>query len=516
MKKLLLIMVLLCGTLTHAQKFLSKYKKKYEVVTVDDSYLAISKGDDHGFKILDEEGKIVLEGDRKTIEGFAYHPDNQTLLYLTGPRVPGYLCGTSKKMNVLNYYDFKTKENKQFPYPVDYFTKIQEKKYLIFANESNTKLGLIDLNLTELLKPEYDQLFPFDNDLLFVSKDKKSFLTDLTGKNILGEEFASLSSTIYHIKDKICLEASRDGQKVGLFDIYAKEAVLPFEYKSIGIYNSARNLIELRKDQYSYLAHFDRPTELVIDESFKVNRFNAIHTFNGEPLYETSEYFTDEKGATSEYINFIYKGAYLFEQGDAVKITRAKLEKGFIYGIYKENKTLMFYDLNKEKLIFSPADKMLPKYQLEDVDYFNSKDKKEYRYTFINPSKEKLNFLFDEDNECLMLIQGTSTKLVLDPETGEALYETIRKEGQSHYVSVYVDCVKTVVFNKDKRTFLYGVDPERKLFYTSETVTRQESNGDKYYPRTLNNMYSIKSYYNGKGELVDTVEQYEGENTRGL
>ncbi|WHT74888.1 hypothetical protein QK342_07410 [Myroides odoratimimus] len=58
------------------------------------------------------------------------------------------------------------------------------------------------------------------------------------------------------------------------------------------------------------------------------------------------------------------------------------------------------------------------------------------------------------------------------------------------------------------------VDTDRKLFYTSETVTRQESNGDKYYPRTLNNMYSIKSYYNGKGELVDKEERYEGENTR--
>ncbi|MDM1083931.1 WG repeat-containing protein [Myroides odoratimimus] len=514
MKNILIAFVMLFSTLTHAQKFLNKYKKKYEVVVVENSYLVISKGDDHGFKILNEEGKIVLEGDRKTIEGFNYNPDNQTLLYLTGPRVPGYLCGTSKKLNVLNYYNFKTKEIKQFPYPVDYFTKIQEKNYLIFANESNTKLGLIDLNLTVLLKPVYDELYPFYKDLLFVSKDKKSFLSDLTGKNVLGEEFASLSSKMYPIKDMKCLVASRDGQQKGLFDINSKETVIPFEYKSIGLYSSEYNLIELRKDKYNYLANLDRLTEVEIDESYKVNRFKTIQTFNGNLIYETSEYITDEKGATSEYLNYIYKGAYLFEPGGAVKVTYSNIEKGFIYGIYNENKALMFYDLNKEKFIFSQADKILPNHQLENVDYFNTKDKKEYRYTFIDPSNRKLNFLFDEHNKCLMMIQGTATKFVLDPDTDEVLYETIRREGQSQYVSIYVDCVNTIVFNKDKRTFFYGVDTDRKLFYTSETVTRQESNGDKYYPRTLNNMYSIKSYYNGKGELVDKEERYEGENTR--
>ncbi|WP_286385527.1 hypothetical protein [Myroides odoratimimus] len=101
MKNILIAFVMLFSTLTHAQKFLNKYKKKYEVVVVENSYLVISKGDDHGFKILNEEGKIVLEGDRKTIEGFNYNPDNQTLLYLTGPRVPGYLCGTSKKFLII-------------------------------------------------------------------------------------------------------------------------------------------------------------------------------------------------------------------------------------------------------------------------------------------------------------------------------------------------------------------------------------------------------------------------------
>ncbi|UVD78330.1 MULTISPECIES: hypothetical protein [Myroides] len=137
-----------------------------------------------------------------------------------------------------------------------------------------------------------------------------------------------------------------------------------------------------------------------------------------------------------------------------------------------------------------------------------------FRSIFMVLSGKKLNFLFDEHKECLMLIQGTATWLVLDPNRDGVLYEIIRREGQSQDVSISVGCVKTVVFNKDKRTFIYKVDTDRKLFYTSETVIRQESNGDKYYPRTLNNMYNIKLYYNGKGELIDKEESYEGENLR--
>lgn len=520
MRNFTALLLILLSTHSYSQKFLNKYQKKYDIIQIEDYFLAESKGD-FGFKILDPEGKITLEGDRKTIKNYYYNKNNQTLLYITGPTLPDYLCEPSKKLNTLNYFDFKTKQINQFPYPVDYFSTINNEKYLYFTNESNTKKGLIDSNLNVIYQPIFDNIGVIIDDLLMVTTGQKYFIGDLKGNNTMDEEFTLLSNgyspSLYSINGKHYLTVSRDGVYLGLIDIYTKKEIIPFKFKSFGMYDYTYNLIELKKDKYFYLADFNDINKVVIDESFKVERFERIYTVRDLPLYVTSKNIRDEKTkSTTDYKNFIYKGKYLIQkQGDAVKVTNTNIEKGFISGIYKETKSIMFYDLNKEKYIFSLKDNMLPGYELQEVHYSHVSEKKDYAYTFKTPDDKNVEFLFSEDNECLLAIQGPYKKLILDPDTGECVYETIKRTNSSKYVSIYVDCTNTIVFNKDSRTFSYGVDQEKKLFYTSHIEIREENAGNQYNPRIVKNMYSIKSYYDAKGKLIETSEVYAGETTRG-
>lgn len=503
-------MVMLVSMSSYGQKFLKKYQRRHHIENLSNGYLVTGKGE---FIVFDIEGNILFEHEKDAVVYSRYSEESNIIFYTIGPKLAKHACFRDTSSDVLCSYNVTTGENKEYLFrDVSYgLIKRKNEELLFFFTEVESgKHGIMKADETYLFKPEYDGITPFheESKLYLAVKDNHYYVVDEKGNNVLGEKFVfngKANMSAYYLDGRLCIRGTRDGVHVGLYDVLAKKDIIPFVYKEIEG-NYAGGIVNVLKDKFRMLLDY-KNNKVVIDESFKIHGIEEVQMKKGELFIMTLA----EK---STYINnVIYKGKYLFDNGDdefTIQRNSINEKSDFIWGTLKSTNAKVVYNFSKEEMLYSAKKEWLVDYDLVSMSYFE-KNEDLFYFSVKEKNGKSLTTISDKYGSCLMPLDygGRISIIEIDPANNKRFYQREHTDRfRAKITSVYKDCKTPLILNYKADNFRIQYDEERKLHFIKTLESRpltpeQVRNGkDQSY-------YVVMSYYDTEGNLVDKNERFE-------